>query len=159
MKKTILLLTAFALIGSISLSLPNLFAFNSPMESGKWWYRPGVKDTLQLTPDQIDTINTIWMEHKKRIIDIKGDIGKAYLDLENMMSQPMTDRQEAYKLAERVARLHSQQTENRIKMAIDIRQELSIEQFEKLKGLRREFAQRLREKAPRAGKKGGPRLK
>jgi len=159
MKKTILLLTAFALIGSISLSLPNLFAFNSPMESGKWWYRPGVKDTLQLTPDQIDTINTIWMEHKKRIIDIKGDTGKAYLDLENMMSQPMTDRQEAYKLAERVARLHSQQTENRIKMAIDIRQELSIEQFEKLKGLRREFAQRLREKAPRAGKKGGPRLK
>jgi len=159
MKKTILLLTAFALIGSISLSLPNLFAFNSPMESGKWWYRPGVKDTLQLTPDQIDTINTIWMEHKKRIIDIKGDTGKAYLDLENMMSQPMTDRQEAYKLAERVARLHSQQTENRIKMAIDIRQELSIEQFEKLKGLRREFARRLREKAPRAGKKGGPRLK
>ena len=129
------------------------------MESGKWWYRPGVKDTLQLTPDQIDTINTIWMEHKKRIIDIKGDTGKAYLDLENMMSQPMTDRQEAYKLAERVAQLHSQQTENRIKMAIDIRQELSIEQFEKLKGLRREFAQRLREKAPRAGKKGGPRLK
>ena len=129
------------------------------MESGKWWYKPGVKDTLQLTPDQIDTINTIWMEHKKRIIDIKGDIGKAYLDLENMMSQPMTDRQGAYKLAERLAQLHSQQTENRIKMAIDIRQELSIEQFEKLKGLRREFAQRLREKAPRAGKKGGPRLK
>lgn len=159
MKKTILLLTAFALIGSISLSLPNLFAFNSPMESGKWWYRPGVKDTLQLTPDQIDTINTIWMEHKKRIIDIKGDIGKAYLDLENMMSQPMTDRQGAYKLAERLAQLHSQQTENRIKMAIDIRQELSIEQFEKLKGLRREFARRLREKGPRTGKKGGPRLK
>ena len=118
-----------------------------------------MKDTLQLTPDQIDTINKIWMEHKKRIIDIKSDIGKTYLDLENMMSQPMTDRQEAYKLAERLAQLHSQQTENRIKMAIDIRQELSIEQFEKLKGLRREFARRLREKAPRAGKKGGPRLK
>ena len=129
------------------------------MESGKWWYRPGVKDTLQLTPDQIDTINTIWMEHKKRIIDIKGDIGKAYLDLENMMSKPMTDKQGAYKLAERLAQLHSQQTENRIKMAIDIRQELSIEQFEKLKGLPRESAQRLREKGPRAGKKGGPRLK
>ena len=129
------------------------------MESGKWWYRPGVKDTLQLTTDQIDKINKIWMEYKKRIIDIKGDIGKTYLDLENVMSHPMTDRQEAYKLAERVAQLHSQQTENRIKMAIDIRQELSIEQFEKLKGLRREFAQRLREKAPRAGKKGGPRLK
>ena len=128
------------------------------MESGKWWYRPGVKDTLQLTPDQIDRINKIWMEHKKRIIDIKGDIGKTYLDLENMMSQPMADREGAYKLAERLAQLHSQQTENRIKMAIDIRQELSIEQFEKLKGLRKEFAQRLREKRHRAAKRGGPKL-
>ena len=158
MKKTILLLTVVALIGSISLFLPNLFAFNSPLEGGKWWYRPGVKDALKLTPDQIDKINTIWMEHKKRIIDIKSDIGKTYLDLENMMSQPMTDRQEAYKLAERLAQLHSQQTENRIKMAIDIRQELSIEQFQKLKGLRREFARRLRDKGPRAGKRGGPKL-
>ena len=128
------------------------------MESGKWWYRPGVKNALNLAPDQIDRINTIWMEHKKRIIDIKSDIGKTYLDLENMMSQPMTNRQEAYKLAERLAKLHSRQTENRIKMAIDIRQELSIEQFEKLKGLRREFARRLREKGPRAGKRGGPQL-
>jgi len=158
MKKRILLITVFALIASISLSLPNLLAFNSPMESGKWWYRPGVKDTLQLTSDQIDKINKIWMDHKKRIIDIKGDTEKTYLDLENMMSQPMTDKQEAYKLAERLGQLHSQQIENRIKMAIDIRQELSIEQFEKLKGLRREFTRRLREKGHRAGKKGRAKL-
>ena len=158
MKKTILLLTIFTLIGSVSLFLPNLFAFNSPLEGGKWWYRPGVKDALKLTPDQIDKINTIWMGHKKRIIDIKSDIGKTYLDLENLMSQSMTNRQEAYKLAERLAQLHSQQTENRIKMAIDIRQELSTEQFEKLKGLREKFARRLREKRHRAVKRGGPKL-
>lgn len=137
--------------------MPNLFAFD-PLVGGKWWHRPGVKDTLQLTPDQIDKINKIWMEHKKRLIDIKSDIEKAYLDLENMMSKPTTDRQETYKLAERLGQLHSRQIENRIKMGIDIRQELSIEQFEKLKGLRREFTRRLREKGPRAGKKGGAKL-
>ena len=158
MKKRILILTVFALIGSISLFLPNLSAFDPPV-GGKWWYRPGVKDTLQLTSDQIDNINKIWMEHKKRLIDIKSDIAKSYLDLENMMSQAMTDRQEAYKLAERLGQLHSQQIENRIKMAIDIRQELSIEQFEKLKGLRREFARRPREKGAQRGKKGQPKLK
>jgi hypothetical protein len=38
-------------------------------------------------------------------------------------------------------------------MAIEIRQELSIEQFEKLKGLRREFAGRLREKGVRGEKR------
>lgn len=147
-----------AIIGSISLFLPNLLAFNSPIGCGKWWYRPGVKDKLQLTPDQINKINKIWMEHRKRIIDIKSDIGKTYLDLENIMAQPMADRQGAYKLAERLGQLHSQQTEERIRMAIDIRQGLSIEQFEKLKGLRREFTRRHREKGPRAEKRGRPKL-
>jgi Spy/CpxP family protein refolding chaperone len=116
-----------------------------------------VKDALQLSSDQIDRINTIWMEHQKRTIDVKSDIGKAYLDLENMMSQPTVDKQKAYTLAERLAQLHSQQTEKRIKMAIDIRQELSGEQFEKLKELRKEFARRYQERGPRAGKKGGPK--
>ena len=128
------------------------------MGGGKWWYRTGVKDTLQLTPDQIDRINTIWLEHKKRIIDIKSDIGKAYLDLENMMSQPTVDKNEAYKLADKLAQLHSQETEKRIKMAIDIRQELSTEQFEKLKGLRMESSRSHRQKGPRPGKKGRPKL-
>ena len=158
MRKTIVLLTVFAIIGSIILFLPNLFAFKSPIGGGKWWYRSGVKDTLQLTPDQIDRINTIWVEHKKRIIDIKGNIGKTYLDLENMMSRPTLDKHEAYKLADKLAQLHSQETEKRIKMAIDIRQELSTEQFEKLKSLRMEFGRKHREKGPQSGKKGGPKL-
>lgn len=94
------------------------------------------------------------MEHKKRLIDIKSDIGKSYLDLENMMSQSMTDKQEAYKLAERLGQLHSQQTENRIKMAIDIRRELSVEQFEKLKGVRAAWSKMLRDKRAKDSKKG-----
>ncbi|GAI11805.1 unnamed protein product, partial [marine sediment metagenome] len=83
------------------------------------------------------------------IIDIRSDIEKAYLDLENIMGQPMVDTQDAYKLAERIGQLQARRTEERIRMAIEIRQEFSIEQFEKLKGLRREFARRLREKGAR----------
>jgi Spy/CpxP family protein refolding chaperone len=122
------------------------------------WYRPGVKDALQLNPDQIDRINSIWLEHKKSIIDIKSDIGKVYLDLENMMSKPTVDKQEAYKLADKLAQLHSKETEKRIKMAIDIRHELSGEQYEKLKSLRMEFARNHREKGPRPGQRGDPKL-
>lgn len=151
-------MTALATIGLTNLFLPNLSAFNTPIGGGKWWYRPIVKDRLQLTPDQINKINKIWIEHRKRIIDIKSDIGKAYLDLENLMGQPMVDRQETYKLAERLGQLQARQTEERIRMAIDIRQELSIEQFEKLKGLRGEFAKGLRKKRSRGEKRAGPKL-
>jgi len=153
MKKRILLMTALATIGLTSFFLPDLLAFGTPLGGGKWWYRPAVKDRLQLTPDQINKINKVWIEHRKRIIDIRGDIEKAYLDLEALMGQPMVNIQEAYKLAERLGQLQARRAEERIRMAIGIRQELSIEQFEELKGLRREFAGRLREKGPRGEKR------
>jgi Spy/CpxP family protein refolding chaperone len=154
MKKKMLLITALAIIGLTSFSLPNLLAFNAPIGDGKWWYIPTIKDKLHLTPDQISKINKIWIEHKKRIIDIRSDIEKAYLDLEDLMGQPMVNTQEAYKLAERLGTLKAMQTEERIRMFIDIRQELSVEQFEKLKGLRRQLAETLRKNGPRGEKRG-----
>jgi len=123
------------------------------MAGGKWWLRPAIKDKLQLTLDQTEKINKIWIEHRKRIIDTKGEIEKTYLDLESLMDQPTVDKQEAYRLAERLGQLVAQQTEARIKMTIDIRQELSVEQFEKLKGLRAELAKGLREKGLRREKR------
>ena len=153
MKKKIFLMTALAIGGLTSFFLPDLLAFDTPIGGGKWWYRPTVKDKLQLTPDQMNKINKVWIEHRKRIIDIRSDIEKAYLDLEALMAQPMVDIQEAYKLAERLGQLQARRTEERIRLAIGIRQELSIEQFEELKGLRREFARRLGEKGPRGEKR------
>ena len=123
------------------------------MAGGKWWLRPAIKDKLQLTLDQTEKINKIWIEHRKRIIDTKGEIEKTYLDLESLMDQPTVDKQEAYRLAERLGQLVAQQTEQRIKMTIDIRQELSVEQFEKLKGLRAELAKGLREKRSKREKR------
>jgi Spy/CpxP family protein refolding chaperone len=119
------------------------------MAGGKWWYRPAIKDKLQLTLDQVERINKIWIEHRKRIIDTKGETEKTYLDLENLMDQPAVDEQEAYRLAERLGQLQAQRTEARIKMTIDIRQELTVEQFDKLKGLSAELAKGLRQKVPR----------
>ncbi|UCG64237.1 MAG: periplasmic heavy metal sensor [Deltaproteobacteria bacterium] len=149
MKKKTLLMTALAIIGLTTFILPSLWAFDPPMAGGKWWLRPAIKDKLQLTLDQIEKINKIWIEHRKRIIDTKGEIEKAYLDLENLMDQPTVDKQEAYQLAGRLSQLQAQQTEARIKMTVDIRQELSVEQYDKLKGLRAELAKGLKEKGLR----------
>jgi Spy/CpxP family protein refolding chaperone len=146
-------MTALAIMGLTAFILPSLWAFEPPMAGGKWWYRPAIKDKLELTLDQTEKINKIWIEHRKRIIDTRGEIEKTYLDLANLMDQPTVDKQGAYRLAERLAQLQAQQTEQRIKMTIDIRQELSVEQFDKLKGLRAEFAGRLREKGHRREKR------
>lgn len=148
---------ALTVVIATGLLLSDVFAFHAPLIGGKWWQRPAVKEKLELTHDQTSKINTIWMEYKKRIIDLKGDLQKAYLDLENLMDQPEVNKEGAYTLAERIAELQASQAEVRIKMAIDIRGELSVEQFERLKGLRREFSKKLREKKLRGDRRAEPK--
>ncbi|MBW1691405.1 MAG: periplasmic heavy metal sensor, partial [Deltaproteobacteria bacterium] len=153
MKKRIVFTMAFTIMIATVLLLSDVFAFHAPLIGGKWWQRPAVKETLQLTPDQTSEINAIWTEYKKRIIDLKGDLEKAYLDLENLMDQPELNKENAYTLAHRIAELQASQAEARIKMAIDIRGELSVEQFERLKTLRREFSKKFREKRPQGDRR------
>ena len=148
---------AFTVVIATVLLLPDVFAFHAPLIGGKWWQRPAVKEKLELTLDQASKINTIWTEYKKRIIDLKGDLEKAYLDLENLMDQPELNKENAYTLAERIAGLQASQAEVRIKMAIDIRGELSVEQFERLKTLRREFSKKFRDKRLQGDRRARPK--
>ena len=157
MKKRIVFTMAFTIVAATVLLLSDVFAFHAPLIGGKWWQRPAVKEKLELTLDQTSKINTIWMEYKKRIIDLKGDLEKAYLDLENLMDQPELNKESAYALAHRIAGLQASQAEARIKMAIDIRGELSVEQFERLKALRREFSKKLREKRLQGDRRAEPK--
>jgi hypothetical protein len=143
MRKKMVSIAALVTVLSTGLLVPDLLAFKGSLIGGKWWQLPAVKEKLQLSHDQIRKINTIWIEHRKHIIDIRSDMEKTYIDLENIMGQPMVVWQEADKLAERLGELHSQRAKERIKMAIDIRQELTIEQFEKLRDIRRECSRRL----------------
>ena len=136
-------IVALVTVLSTCLLVPDLLAFKGSLIGSKWWQLPAVKEKLQLSHDQIRKINTIWIEHRKHIIDIRSDMEKTYIDLENLMGQPMVVWQEADKLAERLGELHSQRAKEQIKMAIDIRQELTIEQFEKLRDIRRECSRRL----------------
>lgn len=143
-----------ALVASCLFLLPSPSAWSGPLGDGKWWEIPRISEQLGLTHEQTERINEIWTEHRKQIIDARGEIEKAYLDLENLLGKTTVDTQQAYQLAERLGQLHAKQAEQRLKMTIDTRQVLSVEQFDKLKGMRAARAKMLREKRAKDPRKG-----
>ena len=150
--------TVTAVLAALCLFLlPSPSAWSGPLGDGKWWEIPRISKKLGLTREQTERINQIWTEHRKQIIDTRGEIEKAYLDLENVLGKATVETQQAYQLAERLGQLHAKQAEKRLKMTIDTRQILSVEQFEKLKGMRAAWAKMLREKRAKDPRKG-PRV-
>ena len=146
-----------ALVTSCLFLLPSPSAWSGPIGDGKWWEIPRITEKLGLTHEQTERINEIWTDHRKHIIDTRGEIEKAFLDLENLLGKTTVDTQQAYQLAERLGQLHAKQAEQRLKMTIDTRQLLSVEQFETLKGMRAAWAKMLREKRGKDPRKG-PRI-
>jgi len=146
-----------ALVVSCLILLPSPSAWSGPIRDGKWWEIPRISEQLGLTHEQTEKINEIWTDHQKQFIDTRGEIEKAYLDLENLLGNATVDTQQAYQIAEKLGQLHAQQAEQRLKMTIDTRQVLSVEQFEKLKGMRASWEKMLREKRAKDPRKG-PRI-
>jgi Spy/CpxP family protein refolding chaperone len=146
-----------ALVASWLFLLPSPAAWSGPLRDGKWWEIPRISEQLGLTREQTERINEIWTDHQKQLIDTRGEIEKAYLDLENLLGKTTVDTQHAYQVAERLGQLHAKQAEQRLKMTIDTRQVLSVEQFEKLKGMRAAWEKMLREKRVKDPRKG-PRI-
>ena len=147
---------AVALVASCLFLLPSPSAWSGSLGDGKWWEIPRISEQLGLTHEQTERINEIWTEHRKQIIDTRGEIEKAYLDLENLLGKTTVDTQQAYQLAERLGQLHAKQAEQRLKMTINTRRVLSVEQFDKLKGMRAARAKMLREKRAKNPRRDQP---
>jgi Spy/CpxP family protein refolding chaperone len=107
---------------------------------GKWWKERPVVEELHLTGDQQGKIESIWIENRRRLIDLKADLDKKQLDLSDVLGQSTVDEAAAVKAFEAVqmARLAIEKTT--FTMRVRTKNLLSAEQQQKLE----EIAERVR---------------
>jgi len=107
---------------------------------GKWWKERAAVEELHLTAEQQGKIESIWMENRRRLIDLKADLDRKQLDLSDVLGQSTVDEPAAVKAFEAVqlARLAIEKTT--FSMRVRTKNVLSAEQQQKLE----EIAERAR---------------
>ena len=115
---------------------------------GRWWERPRIAADLALSAEQRATLDTIALAHAKAMVDLKGEVEKAELDLRSASdAEPFETRRvrEAFAaLQQRRGRLETE----RFEMLLKVREVLSAEQWRRLGAIVKEVARReLREEA------------
>ena len=115
---------------------------------GRWWERPRIAADLALSAEQRATLDTIALAHAKAMVDLKGEVEKAELDLRSASdAEPFAARRvrEAFAaLQQRRGRLETE----RFEMLLKVREVLSAEQWRRLGAIVKEVARReLREEA------------
>ena len=121
----------------------------SMMPKGRWWRMPEVAKRLDLTAEQQEKLDAAFTQRSKELIDLKAEMEKAAIELRAVLESYGSDDAAVMKVASAVGEARSRLFRKEIEMMLDIRSELSEEQWTKLRAaIDAQMENRMRERRP-----------
>ena len=138
-----LLLAAFVAVFAAS-----AFA-QSAMPPGKWWRRPEIIQSLNLSEEQQNKLETIFRTASGDLIDLRGEVEKMNITLRGDLDQAQLDRAAIRKDAQRLSDARTRLFERELMMLVDMRAVLNDSQWDRMRAQLERFGnqQQLRPRA------------
>lgn len=114
----------------LAFSLP-LFAQNLP--PGKWWRRPEIVQTLNLSAEQQDRLESIFRAASGDLIDAKAAVEKQTIQLRGDLDQPTLDRTTIRRDASRLSEARARLFDRELNMLVDMRAVLNDAQWNRMR--------------------------
>lgn len=105
-------------------------------EMGKWWQNPDVVSKLGLSDSQISQLNQVFYNHKMKLIDYGADMEKQDLKLQAMLDADQPDEGQVNSQVDQVLAARGKLEREFTTMNLDLRKQLSLEQWRQLKTIR-----------------------
>lgn len=105
---------------------------------GQWWNNPRFIDKLKLTDEQRKTMDAVLLEHRKKLIDLRGNVQKGEIDLEPLMNADQPDEKKLLAQIDAVAQARAELEKANARFLLALRARLSQEQWRLLQELREE---------------------
>jgi len=139
----VILIAIGALVSGTLFAAGEMDMLNPLKLPGKWWKRTAIVKKLNLTPEQIDKIDSIFMNYKRGLIDLKAQMEKNLLDFQDMIDQPEINRDAVLQKLDEISSIRAKIVKATVLMGLDIREVLTPEQIEKIKNIRAKFRERM----------------
>jgi Spy/CpxP family protein refolding chaperone len=105
----------------------------NPLPRGKWWRLPQVVDKLALTQKEKETLDTLYVEKRRTMIDLRSQVQKERLELEQLMDSSNFDAAACMERFQRVLEAKRNLSTERFKFLVGVRELLGLERFQQLK--------------------------
>ncbi|MGD0631234.1 MAG: periplasmic heavy metal sensor [Terracidiphilus sp.] len=122
-------------------------------EHGRWWNNPQVVDRLKLTDTQRKAMDDTLQQHRETLVDLRGSLQKAELELEPMMKQDQPNESEILAQIDKVAQARAELEKANARFLLAIRSKLTPDQWKQMEADR---ASRPQRDWGRGGPGGGP---
>ena len=120
-------------------------AFAQNLPPGKWWRRPEIVQSLNISEEQQNKLENIFRTSSGDLIDLRGEVEKLNINLRADLDQSQLDRAAIRKDAQRLSDARTRLFERELMMLVDMRGVLNDSQWDRMRNqLERFGAQQLR---------------
>lgn len=142
MKKTVLLVLIFfiTLPGTVFARSP--FGGRDMLPDKKWWRIPEVAEMLKLTPNEQEKLDSLYLENRKKMIDLTGNLQKEKLELDRLLESKNFDESACMTQFQKVQTARANVANEYFKFLIEVRKLLGPDRFQQLKMKFRDFKKR-----------------
>lgn len=117
---------------------------------GKWWKIEKIAKELNLTPEQLTSLDKIYTDSRMKLIDLRSSLQKARLELQSFAERENLD--EALKKIDQIHLIQANIHKNLLSMTFSLKKVITPEQNAKLQELKLRFLkerERIRERERR----------
>ena len=103
------------------------------LPGGKWWKMPQRAQKLALTEDEKENLDTMYLQHRRQMIDLDAQVAKERLELEHLLESTEFDPDACMERFKAVQNAHSNLATERFKFLVQVRELIGVERFQQLK--------------------------
>jgi protein CpxP len=111
-------------------------AFGPQGEHGRWWNNPKVVERLKLTEEQRKTFDSILLQHREKLIDLRANVEKAELEMEPLMGDDQPNEVKILAQIDKVAQARAELEKANARFLLAIRNKLTPEQWKQMEAYR-----------------------
>jgi len=99
---------------------------------GEWWNNPKTVEQLKLTDDQRKAMDSILMEHRKTLIDLRASLEKAELGMQPLLGADLPNETQVLAQIDKVAQARADLEKANARFLLGLRRKLTPEQWKQL---------------------------
>ena len=106
---------------------------------GKWWRLPRVAEQLNLSGEEKNQLDELFLQSRRRLIDLKSALERERFELDNLLEQETLDEKGVMERFRNLEKARSNLADERFRSLLGARKILGFERYQQLKILVREF--------------------
>jgi Spy/CpxP family protein refolding chaperone len=112
------------------------------MAPGKWWRLPRVGKHLELSQEEENRLDELFLNSRRRLIDLKSAVEREQFELDNLLEKEALDEKAVMAQFSKLEKARSDLANERFRYLLEARKTLGFDRYQQLKVLFGEFKKR-----------------